>query len=325
MNIIMRPNAKLLLLLTWLGLAMAMPATAQPTASYDQKMEAIRTKAIAGGDQARLDAALNKIKQADGIMGNVNRNYTRLDELADIEENGERGRDRRRAKRERARLGETNKQEHARAAVMHKEGFDAVYEIFNKSLDGMESDDPVKQNQATSLRTQARNNFASAQNLQSRLTTRDEYEKVRDNLWQAYDLRSQGVEYLVDAFWQFLAPPPPQPEPVEPDPVEPEPVAPEYTGNDLEESGLCYRVQIWAGRTKNGNVQALYKGGRSVMEKKIGGLYKYYVGRFNTYAQADSFRRGDLKAVADAFIVAFRNGNPIDIAEAKRETNEFNN
>ncbi|MBN2274979.1 MAG: hypothetical protein JXR41_10080 [Bacteroidales bacterium] len=71
---------------------------------------------------------------------------------------------------------------------------------------------------------------------------------------------------------------------------------------------IIYRVQVAANKTElsQGALQRIYYGNKSVEMLEENGWYKYSVGDFNTYAEANKFRKSS--GVKNAFIVAYRQG-----------------
>ena len=55
-----------------------------------------------------------------------------------------------------------------------------------------------------------------------------------------------------------------------------------------------------------------------VIEKKIGKYYKYFVGESESYRDVSATQQRVRRTVKDAFMVAFRDGKPIAMAEARR-------
>ena len=53
---------------------------------------------------------------------------------------------------------------------------------------------------------------------------------------------------------------------------------------------------------------------------KENGILKYTAGNFTTFATAQKYRNQIAKKHKDAFVVAFRNGERIDLQEARRLT-----
>jgi len=87
-------------------------------------------------------------------------------------------------------------------------------------------------------------------------------------------------------------------------------------------SGITFAVQVCASSSRlqlNDSRFGLYRG--KVTEKKIGNLYKYFVGEGTSYQQAFDRCQEVRHTVKDAFMVAFRNGEPIPMSEAKILTN----
>ncbi|MBN2347948.1 MAG: hypothetical protein JXJ22_03870 [Bacteroidales bacterium] len=71
---------------------------------------------------------------------------------------------------------------------------------------------------------------------------------------------------------------------------------------------VIYRVQLAADKTKlsQGMLQKLYYGNKNIEMINEGGWFKYSVGNFDTYKDADVFRKN--AGLKEAFIVAYRKG-----------------
>ncbi len=86
--------------------------------------------------------------------------------------------------------------------------------------------------------------------------------------------------------------------------------------------GITFAVQvrISSSRIPTGSVVfGEYRG--QVTEKKIGNLYKYYVGECDSYTAAVAKQREVRATVKDAFVVAFADGQPANLAEAIKSAN----
>jgi len=89
------------------------------------------------------------------------------------------------------------------------------------------------------------------------------------------------------------------------------------TSDDPNE-GLAYRIQILADKSQwNPNkLKRLYRGNLKVDETEREGFYKYWIGCFRTYAEAQAAEASmNLK---ESFIVCFYNGVQIHITEAQQ-------
>jgi hypothetical protein len=82
---------------------------------------------------------------------------------------------------------------------------------------------------------------------------------------------------------------------------------------------LVYRVQLFASKKSQRMGSPVLKGIENVEEVFDGTLYKYYVGRSSTLAEAKTVRQtiGD-RGIKDAFIVAFVNGERISLDQANQ-------
>ena len=77
---------------------------------------------------------------------------------------------------------------------------------------------------------------------------------------------------------------------------------------------LIYRIQILA--CKNAapaeELYKIYSGNEIIAHQFLSGWHKYAIGQFKTYREAEKFKKSC--GVAGAFIVLFKNGEPIDIS-----------
>jgi len=85
------------------------------------------------------------------------------------------------------------------------------------------------------------------------------------------------------------------------------------------DENVVYRVQIAANRTQldQRTLQNIYYGQKSVEMIEENGWYKYAVGDFTSYQEADKFRKSC--GVKNAFIVAYRKGEHFIPPKAKKE------
>ncbi len=95
---------------------------------------------------------------------------------------------------------------------------------------------------------------------------------------------------------------------IEREPVEPEPIVGEVT----------YRVQIAAHTIKmeDSFIKQIYKGDREVSEIQEDNWYKYQIGNYKSFAEAQ--KQLEEANVARAFIVAYLEGEKINVKEARK-------
>ena len=89
------------------------------------------------------------------------------------------------------------------------------------------------------------------------------------------------------------------------------------------QTGIYYRVQLAATMSFNDANEsfAAFNLSRPVLVERHGGMYKYTIGSFSSYDQADEFRSTALSlGIPGAFVVAYRDGKRISINEARRAT-----
>ena len=84
-------------------------------------------------------------------------------------------------------------------------------------------------------------------------------------------------------------------------------------------SAPVFKVQILTSSEKLSSRDARFKGVKDVSSYKDGGLYKYTVGESTDYNAILRMRRGLAATFPQAFVIAFRDGERMDINEAIRE------
>lgn len=88
------------------------------------------------------------------------------------------------------------------------------------------------------------------------------------------------------------------------------------TSDDPNE-GLAYRIQILADKSQwnPSKLKKLYRGNLKIDETEREGFYKYWIGCFRTYAEAQAAEQS--MKLKESFIVSFYNGVQIHITEAQ--------
>ncbi|MBR4213794.1 MAG: hypothetical protein IKR94_00545 [Bacteroidales bacterium] len=88
--------------------------------------------------------------------------------------------------------------------------------------------------------------------------------------------------------------------------------------SDNPDEGLAYRIQICADKRKwsQRKLQRLYKGNLKIDERQSDGFYKYWIGCYRSYEEAQQAEMGmNLK---QSFIVCFNDGQQIHVTEAQQ-------
>ena len=279
------------------------------------KLNALRTQLIEASDATKLQAADKNLVDADKAMKEVVALEKRLDELNNIIEN-ERGRDKRRAKREARQINKDLPEKLFATHKLYAKAFDETYMIYKNYISKLPTNDVDKTRQANLLFEQAKNNFNSAKSIENKLTVADEYDNLVKEWGNAFQLRSEGINLMVEGFWVFLKPAPVVEEVVEVIVPQEEVIDPN------SDEGIWFRVQIMAVSKplNDTDIQKFYYGEQQVAEKFLDGLYKYFAGKFLTYDEARSYQ--DMIGIQDAFIVGFEDGNAIsNITEAIEKSN----
>lgn len=83
-------------------------------------------------------------------------------------------------------------------------------------------------------------------------------------------------------------------------------------------NAVLYRVQITASSNPLPSNNPLFDKFKDVEQYHANGLYKYVVGKSDTYAESVEFCEEVRKHFPDAFVVAFKDGNQISIEEARK-------
>jgi N-acetylmuramoyl-L-alanine amidase len=96
--------------------------------------------------------------------------------------------------------------------------------------------------------------------------------------------------------------------------------------NEKDEKALVgevvYRVQVFSSPTRISLSSKRFQGTSDAFEYKHGQIFKYTVGRFSTFDQANAYLSDAKKNISkDAFVVAFRGQERISVSEARALTN----
>ena len=84
------------------------------------------------------------------------------------------------------------------------------------------------------------------------------------------------------------------------------------------EDEIFYSIQVGAFKEPLEPDSPFLKGEQFDYEKQIYNLYKYYIGRFNSFKKAQEARANLKKKFREAFIVTFKNGNPLPVNSEKQ-------
>ena len=82
---------------------------------------------------------------------------------------------------------------------------------------------------------------------------------------------------------------------------------------------MIFKVQFLVSSIPLKEAHALFKGLADVSSYQEGGLYKYTVGASENYNEILRLRRQVTEKFPEAFIIAFKNGNKMDVNAAIRE------
>ena len=97
------------------------------------------------------------------------------------------------------------------------------------------------------------------------------------------------------------------------------PISPATPTSSSPASAPVFKLQILASATKLKPNDAQLKGQKDADYYQEGGLYKYTLGASENYNQIYQLRKAQLARFPQAFIVAFKDGNKMDVREAIRE------
>lgn len=88
--------------------------------------------------------------------------------------------------------------------------------------------------------------------------------------------------------------------------------------SDNPDEGLAYRIQICADKRKWSakKLQRLYKGNLKIDERQSDGYYKYWIGCYRSYEEAQSAEMS--MGLKQSFIVCFNDGQQIHVTEAQQ-------
>ncbi len=151
---------------------------------------------------------------------------------------------------------------------------------------------------------------------------RQQYARCLFNAFSAYKTRTEGEGSAITLVEEKQPETVSNPEPVrvrQPNPAADPVVAPmekpaaQVSGTPVVTFAVQVRISPKS-LSVNDPVFGEYRG--KVFERKVGTTYKYYVGECASYREAGSKQAEVRRTVKDAFVVAFRDGTPIPVADA---------
>lgn len=84
--------------------------------------------------------------------------------------------------------------------------------------------------------------------------------------------------------------------------------------NTIADQDVVFKVQIASGSRKLETKSYNFKGLQNVERLKVGNSYKYYIGNTKNYQEIETFlKQAKSKGYTTAFVVAFKNGQRIDV------------
>jgi len=91
----------------------------------------------------------------------------------------------------------------------------------------------------------------------------------------------------------------------------------EITDEPMILEGISFKIQISASSKKLDPKSYNFKGLPEISRIKSGNIYKYFSGSTSDYTKAKEFQKeAKYKGYSDAFIVAYKDGNKIDVSDA---------
>ncbi len=94
-------------------------------------------------------------------------------------------------------------------------------------------------------------------------------------------------------------------------------IAIEDTDAPMLVEGITFKIQISASSKKLDTKSYNFKGLPEISRVKNGNIYKYFSGNTSDYTKAKKFQKeAKYKGYKDAFIVAYKDGNKIDVSDA---------
>jgi len=292
---------------------------AQVVYNYAVKVNTLRTEIINDENNQKLQRNDRSLSDADAKMREVHAMEQRMKALEEIIAN-RRGREKRQAKRELKNLEKEVRSEREMAHSAYIAAFDEMYLIYKQYIASLPTNNRDKTRQAQILFDEAKSNFNSAKSMETNLVDKDPYVKISAELDKAFELRSEGINLMVEGFWVFL-----KPETTEEDLGSVEDtldIEDPIDVNSDPDAGIWFKVQIIAVSRPltNNEIATVYKGSEQVTEYYFNGYYKYFVGKFKSYNDARDLQ--DATGVSDAFVVGFENGVAIDIITAKNKVGQ---
>jgi outer membrane protein OmpA-like peptidoglycan-associated protein len=101
--------------------------------------------------------------------------------------------------------------------------------------------------------------------------------------------------------------------------VMPELTISHQTNAAQNDTSIFYTVQILALNRVPANLPAKYKQDGKVVQKQVNGFAKFFVGQYDSYASAATSKNSLKNMFRDAFVVAIRNGEVVQICDLNKK------
>lgn len=276
-------------------------------AQITDKSEAIIYLEFSEMEHRQLTRAQEKVESAAELVGAIEALDAKVEEYRELAQETWWRPKRRRYNREAERHEQLANDKRLEMLDIYREGYGDLYKIYHNKL--MSYPEELRNELASKTIERAENTIGTANSREEELKKSAVYYELMEAVPEIINSRETAIGTLKEAFCLTIN--------CEPnDQNEWEQADNGFGEQQTERENIVFQVQIIAVSRPltDKALQKIYDGQADVIELKENGLYKYSVGAFFTYDEAASFR--DNIIGDDSFVVAFLDGEKIDILEA---------
>ncbi len=277
----------------------------------------------------KIHEAEKKMIDADMLMEEANKMDIEIEKYTVKSQAATKKRHIRKYERKKRRLIKKVSKRRFKASGIYEHANDMLYRLLKDKLRQFRPsrDEKPKIREVGKLwEKEAGQHFSAGRILRRRMNREDEIKQIGEQVKHIQELEVLGLNKQMRALGLYLNWPDViekykedlEAKEQEQKEVEEETVEPMPDENTEEDADIVFRIQILAVKkpVAPNDLTTIYNGAKKVNEYNEDGWFKYTLGNFDNYNDAVAFK--ETLGIYDSFVVAYKNGQRIDIQEALR-------
>lgn len=299
-------------------------------------------------DKSKLKKADRYVADAGALMKTGEQELIQLTELREQAASSSDKRERKKLEKKAKKMEKKFLKTQAKASKKFESGNKTIYTIYHNYLKKLKQKaDADRRNACLSLQSKAAKNYKKARSKRNKARRTKDVVKSNKELTDANRLEAEAIGFQENAFGIYQGWIPLETEQEEQDDPVVTPIADnsdsgyeaditetsdddtgfvveqEVTNNATTSDDLVFKVQIAASKTPLSleKLLSIYQTDETINNEKEGDWYKYSVGFFKTYEEANQFKQ--TIGVTDAFVIVYRNQEKISLSETNVDASAY--